>query len=253
MPFKRRNAGKGHYYLDEDGIKLDSVTKMISEGLPKPALIPWSANTTAEYAIDHWAELSRNTVSDRLKKLKAARFAERDRAAKRGTEVHGIAERLIHGEEVDVPDEIAGHVEAYVRFLDTWQPKPLLVEAPVASRRWRYAGTLDMVIELPDGRVMVADIKTTRSGIYPETALQLAAYRYAEVYLDADGNEQPMSELGIVGALGIWVRSDGYDVHAVMADEIQHNKFLHVATVARWTQDNRDLISEALDSPEAAA
>ncbi len=109
------------------------------------------------------------------------------------------------------------------------------------------------MIELPDGRRLVADIKTSRSGIFPETALQLAAYRYADAYLDADGREQSMSELDISGAFGIWVRADGYDVYEVTADEAQHNKFLHVATVARWAKDNRSLISDALTAPEVAA
>lgn len=90
------------------------------------------------------------------------------------------------------------------------------------------------------------DIKTNRSGIFPETALQLGAYRYAEVYLDEDGTERPISELGICGALGIWVRADGYDVYRVEADERAHNRFLHVATVARWARSDEPVISEAL-------
>ncbi len=98
MPFKRRNAGKGHYYTDEDGTKLDGVTTLIGDGLPKPALINWAANTTADYAVDHWNELSHNSVSERINKLRKARFAERDKAAKRGTEVHALAEKLIRDE-----------------------------------------------------------------------------------------------------------------------------------------------------------
>jgi len=253
VPFKRRNAGKGHYYVDEDGSKFDGVTTLLSDGVPKPALINWAANTTADYAVDHWDELSRNTISERINKLRRARFAERDRAAKRGTEVHALAERLIRGEEVDVPDELAGHVESYVKFLDEWKPVAVLVETPVANRRWRYAGTLDAVVDMPDGRRLLVDIKTARSGIFPETAYQLAAYAGAEVYLDADGNEQPMNELGISGALGIWVRADGYDLYPVDITESTHKTFLHIAHVARKTKDNKSLIGEALAPPEVAA
>ncbi len=249
MTVRRREHGKGHSYFDDDG-KLDSVTKILSEGLPKPALINWAANTTASYAVDHWDELALDPISERIRKLRAARFGERDRAARRGTEVHALAERLIRGEEVEVPDELAGHVESYVRFLDQWQPKPVLLEAVVASRRWRYAGTLDAVMDLPDGRRVIADVKTTRSGIYPETAYQVAAYAGAEVYLDDDGTEQSVSELGITGGLGIWVRADGCDVHPVDISEQTHKSFLHIAYVARQTRTNRELVGNAIDAPE---
>lgn len=251
MTLKRINNGKGHYYTD-DGDKIDGVTTLISEGLPKPFLIPYAANVTASYAVDHWDQLAAEPVSERIKKLKSARFGDRDRAARRGTEVHALAERLIHGEEIDVPDDLAGHVESYVSFLDTWKPRPVLVETQVASRRWHYAGTLDAVIDLPDGRRMIMDIKTTRSGIYPETAYQLAAYANAEIYLDQDGNEQSFPELGITGALGVWVRSDGYDVHPVDISEHTYKAFLHIAYVARQTRTNRDLIGQALTVPEVA-
>lgn len=249
MPFRRRNAGKGHYYTDEDGSKLDGVTTLLGNGFPKPALINWAANATADYAIDHWESLSSDAVSERAKKLRKARFADRDAAAKRGTEVHKLAEGLIRGEEVEVPDELAGHVESYVSFLDKWQPEAVLVEAPVANRRWRYAGTVDAVIRVPDGRVYLMDIKTSRSGIFPETAYQLAAYTHAEVYLGDDGDEHPVSELGITGAYGVWVRADGVDVYPVDVSEKTHKSFLHIAYVAREAQDNRELIGDAIERP----
>lgn len=254
LAVRRRNHGKGHSYWDGD-TKLDGVTTLLSEGLAKPALINWAANTTTDYAIDHWEELSHDSISDRVKKLRKARFIQRDEAARRGTEVHKLAESLLQGHEVEVPDELAGHVESYVRFLDQWQPKPVLVETVVASRKWQYAGQLDMVIEItmPDGRVFIADIKTSRSGIFPETGYQLAAYANAEVYLDENGEEQPMSALGIDGALGIWVRADGYDVFQVDISQTTFNTFLHIAHVARQTRDNKDLVGQALTVPGSIA
>jgi hypothetical protein len=68
------------------------------------------------------------------------------------------------------------------------------------SHQYGWAGTFDAIFEFPNGlrglpmecpRLMV-DLKTNRSGIFGETALQLAGYRYADTYLDEDGNEQPM-------------------------------------------------------------
>lgn len=252
MALQRINNGKGHWYK-LDGDKADGVTTLLKDGIPKPALINWSANSTAEYAVNHWAELSQLGPADQLKRLKQARFADRDQAARRGTEVHNLAEALMHGDEVEVPDELAGHVEAYCRFLDEWNPQPVVTECSVANRKWNYAGTLDMVIDLADGRRVIADIKTSRSGIYGETALQLAAYRFAEFYLDADRAEQRMAELGIVGGLGIWVRGDGYDVYELACGERTFRDFLHVAYVARSTRSLDALKSEALTPPREPA
>ncbi|MFC9768818.1 hypothetical protein [Rhodococcus jostii] len=248
---KRIDNAKGHWYK-LDGQKADGVTTLLGKGVPKPALINWAGNTTAAYAVDHWDELGQLPPSQRLSELKAAKYKVRDAAAKRGIEVHAIADLLLQGKEVEVPDELAGHVDAYVKFLNEFEPVPVLTEFQVASRQWRYCGTADMVIDLPGGRYL-ADIKTSRSGIFGETALQLAAYRYAEFYLDNDGVEQPMAALGITGALGIWVRGDGYDVLPIEAGDREFKDFLHAAWVARWTERSRTLVGTAIRPAGVAA
>lgn len=247
MTLQRINNGRGHWYK-LDGRKADGVTTLIGDGLRKKALESWGIRTVAEYVADNLEEVYAMRSMGRgavVAALKQAPYSDRDNAARRGTEVHKLAEKLIQGEEVVKPDELAGHIDSYRKFLDEWQPKPVLVEASVGSRKWSYCGTLDSVLDLPDGRRVIADIKTSRSGIYPETALQLAAYRFAEFYLDGEA-ERPMADLNIQGAIGIWVRADGYDVLPIVADEAQFNKFLHVAVGARWQQDNRDLIGAAI-------
>jgi hypothetical protein len=218
-----------HYYEDANGKRIPGVTTILNEGLPKPALINWAANATAEAAVNRWDELTDMGPADRLKILKAARYEDRDAAAKRGTEVHDLAEKLMLGQEVTVPDELRGHVEAYVRFLDDWQPEPVLTEVTVVNYTHGYAGTLDMVMDCRGQRVL-ADIKTTRSGIYGETALQLAAYRYAEVYLTADG-EHDLPDIDDTWA--IWVRGDGYSVIPVNTSPAVFDDFRRVAATAR--------------------
>lgn len=251
----RTYRGKPTHHYTVDGVRADGVTTLLSDGLPKPALLPWGIRSVAEYAADHLDLLQQMQPMGReaiVQALKQSPYTERDTAAKRGTEVHGLAERLIRGEEVDVPAELAGHVESYVRFLDEWQPKPVLVEAVVASRRWRYCGTLDLVADLADGRRVVMDVKTSRSGIFGETALQLAAYRHAEVYLDADGVEQPMlNDLDDVG-YGIWVRADGYSVVPLPVDDTVFKTFCHVAYVARQSKVIKAWPGDPVDPPVAA-
>jgi hypothetical protein len=242
----RVDRGRGHTYL-LDGRKVPGVTTIIGNGLPKPALINWAGNVTAEYAVDHWDELTQQAISDRLNVLKKCRYAERDAAANRGTQVHNLAEQLVHGTEVDVPDELAGHVESCVKFLDDWKVTPVVVERPVFNRTQRYAGTLDIVADLSDGRRLLIDYKTNKSGPFGEVALQLAAYRYAEFYLDEASAEIPMPE--VEGCAVAWIRADGYELVPITAGPEQLRAFLYVAQVAQFADIARDLIGEALTPP----
>lgn len=231
---RRINHGRGHSYT-LDGQSVDGVTSLLGDGLAKPALVNWAANTTAAYAVDYWDSLGELTPSQRLEKLKKARYEDLDTASRRGTEVHTLAEALVQGVEVDVPEPLAGHVESYVSFLDAFEPRPLLVEGVIANRRWRYAGTLDLVAEL-DGEIWLLDVKTGRSGIFADTALQLALYRHAEMYLGVDSLEHPMGELGVTRAGAIHVRADGYDLVPLDTGEAVFKDACHVIWVARMTK-----------------
>lgn len=249
MTVRRRNHGRGHSYWDGDR-KLDAVTWALDNGIPKPGLIKWSADQTAGYAIDHWDELSSEPPSKRLKRMLGARYDDLDQAGRRGTEVHELAEPLTRGEQVDVPEPLAGHVESAVKFLDQWQPEPILTETTVVNYTWRYAGTTDGVFRLPDGRIALYDWKTSRSGIFGEVALQLAAYAHAEAYVGEDGTEHPIAELGVTDGLGIHIRADGYDVYRLDVSDRVFKAFLHVLTVARTMRDDvAGWKSDALDPP----
>lgn len=247
-PIRRVNRGRNHHYVDADGNRVPGVTTILSNGIPKPALINWAANITAEYAVDHFDELAFMSPSERLKALKAARYADRDAAARRGTDVHKLAEQLVAGAEIEVPDALAGHVEQYVRFLDDWQPQPILNEVTVVSFRHGWAGTLDLVAEFPTrDTIALCDLKTSRSGIFAETAWQLAAYRHADIYIDADGAERPMPTVDEV--LAIHVRADGYSLIPVTAGAAEYRTFRYAQQIAAAVDAGRDLIGEELTPP----
>lgn len=245
---RRVNRGRGHSY-EIDGRKVDGVTTLIGDGIPKPALVDWAARTTAEYAVDHWDELAEQTGTARLRRLERARWDKTKAAAARGTTVHDLAMRLAAGEEVTVPEEISGHVDAYLRFVEDWQPQELLVEAAVFHRTLWYAGTLDLVAQLADGNNWLLDWKTSASGIYSESALQLAAYRHAEFYLDAQGNEQPLPPIDFAGC--VWLRADGYDLKPVDAGDDTFLIFRYAQQVARrFAREPRDrFILDTLPAP----
>lgn len=244
-PIRRVDRGRGHTYVDANGVKVPGVTTIL-KALPKDALINWAANATADAAVNRWDELAALPPAARLKELQGARYADRDAAANRGTAVHALGEQLVAGKQVEMPDELAGHVESYVRFLDEFDVDPVLVEAVVMSHRHGYAGTFDLMADIRGERWLL-DIKTSRSGIFGETALQLAAYRYADTYVTPSGTEKELPPVDRCGA--VHVRADGYDLRPLEAGPEQHRAFLYLQQVAVWTETSRDLVGDALTPP----
>jgi hypothetical protein len=236
--------GGGHWYR-LDGEKVDGVTTVLSNGIPKAALVAWAAKVCAETVVDKWDALADMQPDERIDFIKGAPSRDRDRGARRGTEVHGYAEQIIDGVEVDVPDELLGHVDAYIAFLKDWNVQPILVEAVIGNRTHKWMGTLDLLADLSDGFRYLIDIKTTRSGIFAETALQLAAYRAAEFYLDSYAREHPMPAVQKVAA--VWIRSDGYDLVPVEAGPEVYKVFRHAQQIARFqTVTSKTVIGDAI-------
>lgn len=239
MSIRRIQRGRNHSYTI-NGHEAVGVTTAIGNGLPKPALLAWGPRLVAEEAArlianrhsDDYLDLA--TEQDVITFLKNAPTRAKDGAAARGTRVHAIAEQLTRREEdIDVPEELRGHVESVQKFLAEWKVRPLLVEHVIGSYQWGYAGTFDLVAEVGDGRRILFDYKTGASGVWPETALQLAAYRYADAYVAPDGTEIPMREVGITEAKAVWVRADGYDVVPLDTSGAVFKAFLHVLQVAK--------------------
>lgn len=249
-PIKRVDTAKSHWYKDGNGLRIPGVTTLIGNGIPKPALINWAANATAEYAVDKWDELTELAPSARMKTLQGARYEATDKAKKRGTEVHGYGERLVKGEALKgIPDELRGHVEGYVAFLDQFDVEPVLVEATVVSYKYGYAGTLDLIADMStglDGAVerWLVDLKTNEKGIFGETALQLAGYRYADAYLDADGKEHPMIPVQRTGA--ILIGADGSKLIPTISGEQQLRTLWYAGQVGQFVSDSRDYIGDAI-------
>lgn len=247
-PYRRVDTAKGHHYKDANTLRVPGVTTLLSQGLPKPALINWAANATADGALDAWDDLCAMSPAKRLDYLKRVRYAVRDEAANRGTAIHTLGADLVAGETVEVPPELTGYVEGYAKFLDAFDVTPVEVEFSVASYRHAYAGTADLIADLSiphRGRVrMLIDLKSNRSGIFAETALQLAAYRYADVILDPDGGDHPMLEVEATAA--VHITPTGSHLIPVETNEAIHRVFLYVAQVAAFERDGKDLIGPAL-------
>ncbi len=253
MSIERHDRGRSHYYTI-DGERVLGVTTVISKGIPKDALTWWAARTVAEFVRDNPEEVARLRGDDDadalVKALKRVPFDLRDEAARQGTEVHKYAQALIRGAEVDVPAAFAPYVDAALAFMDTWQIRPVLVETVVASRAHLYAGQLDIVGETPSGRRILFDYKTAHSGVWPEAALQMAAYRYADCYIGDDGTEMPMSEVGIDSAMVVWLRGDAtFEVIPVKSELRQFETFLTVLRQVRLMDDAKTWLGPPEEAP----
>lgn len=241
---RRINHGRGHSY-ELELERVPGITTALNGGYPKPALIEWAGKATAKFTLDHWDELAELPPSERLDRMLRARFEARDTAAVRGTAVHSIAQRLAAGEELDVPEELLGHVDAYLKFVHDWKPEELYVERPVFSAQWKYAGTPDLFARLVDGRLWLLDWKTSEKGIFLDHVLQLAAARYADFLLDENDQVVPVPQVDAAGCVNL--RADGYDLVPVEANAKAHRVFLYVLQVARYAESLReDWIGDAL-------
>jgi|TARA_Y100000034_G_scaffold134520_1_gene203177 hypothetical protein len=267
-------------YTDADGNKYDSVTTIISGGVPKPFLMGWSNKLAGEYAIEQFQkpimafkEIFEETVAiaddpeaaffdeapifDRMRKgidyltakkdkevpdstislvatgqkgrteearkrISTASNLVRDAAASRGSFVHDLIEQyVLSGKlpEIDSDDEdAAGMLVQFEKFLNDWEPEFTAAEMVVFNNKQRYAGTLDFLANIPKiaAGTFIGDVKTGNR-IYPEVALQLAAYAHAEFYetqtvkrTDA-GETMPMPELNGKGVV-LHLRPDYYEL-----------------------------------------
>lgn len=265
---------KGHRYKlsqkpgpigpDNKFLPVTGVTTLLGGGVPKPALIRWAPRVVAEWVADPANRERLDTLlagdpAAAVRELKELPTKARDEAGVRGTAVHALAEELHRtGEAPDVPEELIGFVEAYVKFLDDWQITPVLMERPCGNRKDWWAGTFDLLCTSPflaGGQLVQIDLKTSK-GVYGETALQTGAYSKAEFFVDGDGHEQPMPE--VHATYVAHVQNGSTSLYELAADqtaiERHYALFLAAAFTHKTTKERDAIIREPLTiNPEMSA
>ena len=274
-----RTVGRNRQYewrrtglpMDAEPERFFSVTTILKGSLPNPALIGWGMKSVAEYAAANHRQVSAMLKTVRLRKdpegrylgvitdpdavqsaidwLKGAPYRERERKANIGSAVHAQAEAFALGAPLPEPDkDVVPYVAAFRDFLDVWQPRIEATEATVYNRAVGYAGTLDAIMELPTLGLVLVDLKTGKD-IYPEAALQLAAYRYAEFIGMPDGTEAPVPS--VEGCAVLHLREDGWDLLPVIADATVFATFRHCIEVFRWSDEtSRGVIGSPMPLPK---
>lgn len=256
------SGGKRFYDLPTTGERFWSVTTIIGGGLPKPALLPWGIKSVAETAVakrrtlvamtgecetdgkctpDNWC----SSCDAAVRWLKSSPYQQRDKAADLGTKIHEAAEAYKLGKPMPPwPESIAPHMAQYEHWLLAFAPTFEQTEASVFSRAQRYAGTLDAIVTLSDGRKLLIDYKTGKA-VYPEVGLQLAAYRYAEFIALPDGTESPVPEVD--GCAVLHLGPSSWQFIDVRADREVFDAFLYARETFRFMEEtSKTVIGQAL-------
>jgi hypothetical protein len=255
-----------------------SVTTLIKKGLGfGEGMIQWAARVTAEQALDARqtldqmiAEVGRDAAVSWLVEQRRKTSAK---AQVRGTEVHAAAERLALGQDVGPVDpEHLPYVRQLSKWLEAFQPTYLMAECPLYNPTYGYAGTSDGIMEL-SGERLIFDYKTTDKGPnhpgsrhpYPDVALQLCAYRRAELVgvlaeqryagwggrfyvFDPTAHHEPMPETD--GAICIVISPEDCFAQVVRTDENVWRAFTYVQQVAGWQEElSHDVLKSILLPP----
>jgi hypothetical protein len=235
-----------------DGRYCPGVTTILNKAIGKPFLIAWAARTAAQWCATNAEGLASLGEQVWIETAAKAPDRVRDAGGDLGRQLHTVAERLVYGEPVGdrdddgtpLPPEVldmAGHL---ARFLDARGVEPVVHEAIVFHQTHWWAGRLDLIADMGDGRRWLLDYKTAASGVRDTDSLQLAAYRHAS-HIQIGGRVllmPPTDEAAVV-----WVRPDGVQLVPVNASEAAYGRFLHCAAVAEWvTKEARDSVGAPL-------
>lgn len=250
-----KRGGSRFYVHPDHGEKVPGVTSVVSM-LPKPFLPRWAAKSTAEWTVDNLGAVISVALNDRqgaVDLMKGAPWRDTKQAADAGTAVHDLYERLGNGENVGrVHPDLKPYVQHFNEFVEEFQPEFVHQEETVWSDTHAYAGSFDLLASI-DGDLVWIDYKTTRSGVYPEVALQLAAYAHADVILQPDGSTIPLPKAD-QGAV-LHVRPEGWQVIPVYIGPEVFEVFLHLREVFEFDRDLKDRVlgNPLQEKPSAAA
>lgn len=136
----------------------------------------------------------------------AMTVAESERAANIGTALHALSEQVDAGCDLaDLPEQFRPDLAAYRAAMAGIEI--LAAEMFVVVDEIKAAGTFDRLVRLPDGRVVVADLKTGRhEQKYPHGATQqIAGYSRGHLYDPEKGRVGHLPSLGVDQAAGLLI------------------------------------------------
>jgi len=251
--------GVRYYTSQRTQERFASVTSIIST-LDKPALRYWVGKQVAQYAVDErnlWLPVAEKDPKAAFDMIKGSPWRKQESSANLGSAVHAAVEARIIGTNVDIdslPDDVKPYVQSFLHFEEVFQPQWEMSVATVFSYKYGYAGTVDAIAVLnrPDlnlvGRYML-DWKTGAPGPWPDAALQLAAYRHADVVVLPNGTETELPETN--GALVVKVRPRSYEVYEADSGESTFKFFRHIQMAFKWVNEASKTVLGSPIRPQA--
>ena len=235
----------GRAYLDEStGVIYPGVTTILD--IMDKRLDYWKMMQSGNYIKEEVCKAHEGVRLldwvDILKESKKAPDKYRDSKGAQGTRIHKVIERELNGEDIsaDLRDDakLTAIMLQIRKWISTNKLTPLLVEAYLLSKKYRYAGAVDLVAKqnTPEhgDQIVLVDFKTGKS-IQDVAKWQLAAYcaAYKETY-DTDIDIAFIQHISYDNQ----IIAEASHLHK---DEIntEFEKFLHIygAFRARWEKE----------------
>ena len=132
--------------------------------------------------------------------------AESDKAANVGTTLHSLTEQLDRGTLESIPAQHMEDISAYEQATKGLEMKA--AELFVVNDAVQAAGTFDRLVQLPDGRVVIADLKTGQTEpTYPHgVTTQCAIYARSHLYNIAESARTAyLPDLGVSTDVGLLI------------------------------------------------
>ena len=170
-----------HIYTVGDKI-VDGVTSVIQIVDKSGPLMWWAVNQAIEYLKNNLKpgkELDEIEIGQLLEEAARQHRTSKNRAASIGDLTHSYIEKALKGQKPKLPinQKVRNGIKAFAKWAKQNKLKPKISERKVYSKKYGYAGTLDLAGTV-NGKTAIVDIKTS-SGIYDEMRYQVAAYKYA--------------------------------------------------------------------------
>jgi hypothetical protein len=155
-------------------------------------LIPWAVGLAGTYLkqfIENSSinEFSAEELLPAIDEALKQHTVKKEEAASIGDLVHAWAESFAQAQienspmpEIadDLEESVINGINAFLEWVSSHDVKFIHSEKLVYSKQHGYVGTADAIAEV-DGRKLLIDYKTGKSGDYPEYKFQVAGYRQA--------------------------------------------------------------------------
>lgn len=229
----------GRHVYALNGERIPGVTTCLGQ-LAKPALVNAAAREAAIWAANNPDQLTALGHETFVKTASEAPRRVWDEAATLGRDIHAHADKLATtGEAPDVPEAQLPYVMQAADFLDSMGVETIASERACWHESFFYAGRYDLVATIR-GSIWLLDFKTGKSGVWPEMALQQAAYRFCTHQQGpaADSEDEPMPPIAHCGI--VWVRPEGWQLVPVRADRDVWQAFLATLPLYQFSRIDRD-------------